>query len=100
MVDVRTSGFDSPAQLREHLAEIDEDRDAAEEFEIEREASSGDARRQIVALRRDVAALRRQMDALRQSAPPRDEHPWLRVTMTLAGTALLGNLVYRLRGTA
>ncbi|CAK7259378.1 MULTISPECIES: hypothetical protein [unclassified Shinella] len=103
MVNVRTSGFDSPAQLREYLAEVEEDGDMVEA--PERDASRGNIHRDLAALRKDVAALRRQIDAMHRHSPragrPREDHSWLRIALTIAATALLGNLVQRLRlGTA
>lgn len=100
MVNVRTSGFDSPAQLREHLAEIEDEKTSAGTADIEREASLDEIQREIGWMRRDLAALREQIAAIRQMRqpePPRDDHPWMRIVLSVAATLLLGGLAQRLR---
>ncbi|MGJ7043130.1 hypothetical protein J2Y63_006414 [Shinella sp. BE166] len=100
MTDIRTKGFESPAQLREHLAELEEESPA----EDPRAVDVPSADQQIAALRREVADLRARLATIREQtngmdAPPsRGEiHPWLRVAATVATTYLLGRLVQRLR---
>ena len=65
MTDFRARGFDSPAQLREHLAELDEESPAGDPA-----VANGDeaAKRQVAALRREVADLRRELGQLDQIA--------------------------------
>lgn len=101
MTDFRARGFDSPAQLREHLAELDEESPAGDPA-----VANGDeaAKRQVAALRREVADLRRRLAAIREKTDGLDagpsrgvRHPWLRVAATVATTYLLGRLVQRLR---
>ena len=68
MTDIRRHGFDSDAQWREHLDEIEEA--AAESAEAaERRRTS----RELAALRAEVASLRRRVAAraLREPASPR-----------------------------
>ena len=102
MTDIRVKGFDSPAQLREHLAELEEE-SPAEDPAIEKEKPLS-PEQQIAALRQDVADLRARLTAIRtqtegmDARPSRgDIHPWLRVLATAATTYLLGRLVQRLR---
>ncbi|MEW9612641.1 hypothetical protein AB3G45_02025 [Shinella sp. S4-D37] len=101
MTDFRARGFDSPAQLREHLAELDEESPADDPGMANGDPS---AEQQIAALRREVADLRRRLTAIRgeteglDAGRPRGElHPWLRIAATVATTYLLGRLVQRLR---
>ncbi|WP_337181585.1 hypothetical protein [Shinella sp.] len=100
MTDIRAKGFDSPAQLREHLAELEDDSPAG----APGETKTPSAVRQIADLRREVADLRARLATIRRQAagmdtpPSRGElHPWLRVAATAATTYLLGRLVQRLR---
>lgn len=101
MTDIRTRGFDSPAQLREHLAELDEESPAADPG-----VPIGDpsAEQQIAALRREVQDLRKRLAAIRVETegldtgrPRAERHPWLRIGATIAMTYLLGRLAQRLR---
>ena len=101
MTDIRAKGFDSPAQLREHLAELEEE-SPAEDLVVGNEIPSTQQR--IEALRREVADLRARLTTIRKQTdgmdarPSREDlHPWLRVLATVATTYLLGRLVQRLR---
>ncbi len=101
MTDIRAKGFDSPAQLREHLAELEEE-SPAEDLVVGNEIPSTQQR--IEALRREVADLRARLTTIRKQTdgmdarPSREDlHPWLRVLATVATTFLLGRLVQRLR---
>lgn len=101
MTDIRAKGFDSPAQLREHLAEL-EDESPADDPVVGNEIPS--TQQQIEVLRREVADLRARLASIRKQTdgmdarPLRgDVHPWLRVLATVATTYLLGRLVQRLR---
>lgn len=102
MTDIRAKGFDSPAQLREHLAELEEE-SPAEDPGVGGEKPMS-AEQQIAALRQEVADLRARLTTIRMQTdgmdarPSRgDVHPWLRVLATAATTYLLGRLVQRLR---
>jgi hypothetical protein len=101
MTDIRAKGFDSPAQLREHLAELEEE-SPAEDQVVGNEHPSVQER--IEALRQEVADLRARLTSIRKQTegmgarPSRgDVHPWLRVLATAAMTYLLGRLVHSLR---
>ena len=101
MTDIRAKGFDSPAQLREHLDELEEE-SPAEDPVVGNEHPS--AQQQIEALRQEVADLRARLTTIRKQTdgmdarPSREDlHPWLRVLATVATTYLLGRLVQRLR---
>ncbi|MCQ4633973.1 hypothetical protein GB927_028335 [Shinella sp. CPCC 100929] len=101
MTDIRAKGFDSPAQLREHLTELEEE-SPAEDPGVGNERPS--AQQQIEALRREVAdlharltSIRKQTDGMGARRSRGDIHPWLRVLATAATTYLLGRLVQRLR---
>lgn len=100
MTDIRAKGFDSLAQLREHLAEIEDESPA----EGPGETKTPSAAQQVADLRREVADLRARLATIRRQAegtdapPSRGElHPWLRIAATAATTYLLGRLVQRLR---
>lgn len=102
MTDIRAKGFDSPAQLREHLAELEEESPAEDPGVGDQKPMS--AEQQIAALRQEVADLRARLTTIRKQTdgmdarPLRgDMHPWLRVLATAATTYLLGRLVQRLR---
>lgn len=82
MTNIRTHGFDSPAQLREHWAELDDEAlDAMRAGEIERQLSK---------LRRDVARLRIRL-AERKSAVSSANRsvPWLWVTGAIAAVVVV-----------
>lgn len=101
MTDIRAKGFDSPAQLRKHLADLEEE-SPAEDSGVRNENPS--TQQQIETLRREVADLRARLTTIRKYTDAKDErplrgdvHPWLRVLSTAATTYLLGRLVQRLR---
>ncbi|AOF93424.1 hypothetical protein [Sinorhizobium sp. RAC02] len=101
MTDIRAKGFDSPAQLREHLAEIEEAILVSNPDVKGDNLSTG---RQLAALRREVADLRGRLVAIRGQADGIDtplsrgeRHAWLRIAAIIAVTCLLGRLVQRLR---
>lgn len=63
MTTIRAHGFDSPAQLREYLDELDDDvtgSDAGDEIPTDYDPSS--ALREIGWLRKEVADLRAELD--------------------------------------
>lgn len=96
MTNIRSSGFDSPSQLREHLAEID---DAGQEVVTDgQRADDSVALREIAWLRRDVAVLREQLEATQNQSTARQqhaEHPWLRLLLAVAMTTVLGAIARR-----
>lgn len=102
MTNIRAAGFDSPAQLREHLAELDDEERPAD---AEGEISDGP----LIAIEREVAWLRKEVEDLKQrvdwlfehdkasAAAPRETNPWLRIAFTALSTVAIGGLVSRLR---
>ncbi|WP_439630842.1 hypothetical protein [Shinella sp.] len=101
MTDIRAKGFESPAQLREHLAELEEE-SPAEDSGVANEKPIS-AEQQIAALWQELADLRARLALIRKptdgmgARPSRgDVHPWPRILATAATTYLLGRLVQRL----
>lgn len=96
MTNIKTHGFKNPAELRERLAELDDelptdDQQQAVEYEL---------RLAISDMQREVDELRRRLDAVsrrRPSSPALEPHPWLRIVATAAATFVLGRVVRRLR---
>ncbi len=89
MTNIKTRGFKDPAELREHLAELD-DEAPAEDPPLKEDNEFHLA---IDELQRDVDELRRRVDAIsvrRRSSPAPEHHPWLRVFATAAATFVLG----------
>ncbi len=96
MTNIKTRGFKDPAELREHLAELD-DEAPAEDPPLKEDNEFHLA---IDELQRDVDELRRRVDAIsvrRRSSPAPEHHPWLRVFATAAATFVLGRVFRRLR---
>ncbi len=97
MTNIRTRGFESPAHLREHLAEIDIEPDHAA---ITEKLDNSDVLREIAWLRRDVTLLREQL-AVKLDQPfaatAKEEHPWTRILLGVAATTILGAIAQRLR---
>jgi hypothetical protein len=103
MTDIRAKGFHSKSELREHLAELDEEAPAHHSLE---EASDADdlnaARKEIACLRKEVADIRERLAVIRiqtEDVPEsrRDAHPWRRIAATVIASYVLGKLVQRLR---
>ena len=92
MTNIRTNGFDSEAQRREHVAE-------AEDYVAERRAAQEDRalRSQIDSLRNEVRQLRSKVEKLQAPAEEVGGHPWLRAGATLAATFVLGRLSRAMR---
>lgn len=92
MTNIRSSGFDSPAQLREHLAELEDDRNE------DADRRNADLQGQISKLRTEVRQLRRLVVETRNRYPAsskkvRDDRFWLRLTATVAATFVLSAAV-------
>jgi hypothetical protein len=98
MTDIKARGFDSMAQLQEHLDDVDEA--SAEELPAEYDDP---AQKEIAWLRKEVADLREHLSYIRDRAndaeifPQRDVNPWLRIAAIVATTYVLGRLMQRLR---
>ncbi len=98
MTNIRSSGFDNPAQLREHLAELD---DAADRDDPTHD--NADLQRQIAQLRKEMRDLRKLVvqtrarpaghGTARKGKDKRDDRFWLRLATTVAGTLLLSAAV-------
>lgn len=98
MTNIRSSGFDSPAQLREHLADTEpDDQDEPDE----RSRDNNAVLRELEWLRPDVAVLRKQLTANQNrevtSPGPAQDHPWVRILVGVAVTTVLGAISRRLR---
>lgn len=98
MTDIRAKGFDNPAQLREHLAELEEESPAedsgvADEKPISAEQQIAALWQELADLRARVALIRKQTDGMGARPSRGDVHPWLRVLATATTTYLLGRLV-------
>ncbi len=99
MTDIRARGFESPAQLREYLGDLDQD--ASETLKAP-EIVGRDTSAEVEMLRREVAELRRRISSLRDHTDDLPEEvepdrPWLRIAATVAATVILGRLARRLR---
>lgn len=101
MTNIRAKGFDSPAQLREHLAELEDESPANSGVG---NAMPPSAEQQIAALRRELADLRARLTTIRTQTDGMDARPsrgnlhsWLRILATGAMTYILGRLVQHLR---
>lgn len=111
MTNIRTSGFGSPASLRRHLADWDDEMGTdAERDEMPQSDTDAfnpaEARREIAWLRKEVFELRERLltihdeSELETADAPQtrgDRHPWLRIAATVATTYLLGRLVQHMR---
>jgi len=99
MTDIKARGFDSTAQLQEHLDDVDE----APTEELSGEYGDLPARKEIAWLRKEVADLQEHLSITRERAddadisPTQDVNPWLRIATTVVTTYVLGRLVQRLR---
>lgn len=103
MTNIRFKGFDSPTQLREHLADVEEGTpadDLAEDIPGEDELQS--ALREVAWLRKDVADLCEQLalfpGQLNTVAGNRvGAFPWLRMGVAVLAAIVLGRWVLHLR---
>ncbi|GGG21903.1 MULTISPECIES: hypothetical protein [Rhizobium] len=97
MTNIKARGFDNAEQLREHLAELDDEAPAEEHVTQDDIA----LHEQIAALRREVGdlaellSIRNQADLAQTTRAP--DRPWLRIAATVAATFVLGRLVQKLR---
>lgn len=88
MTNIRTHGFDSPAQLREHWAELED-----EAFDA---MKAGEVERQLSKLRWEVAQLRIRLAERRSAVASADPGvPWLWVTGTITAVVVLSALFKR-----
>jgi hypothetical protein len=85
VTNIRSSGFDSPAQLREHMADLEDDRGDGQTLR-----QNADLPRQISELRTEVRELRklvkRRTRFPRGLKEQRDDRFWLRLAATVAAT--------------
>jgi hypothetical protein len=103
MTNIRFKGFDSPTQLREHLADVEEGAsadDLAEDLPGEDELQS--ALREVAWLRKDVADLREQLalfpGQLKAVGGSRvGAYPWLRMGVAVLAAIALGRWALHLR---
>ncbi|AJD45670.1 hypothetical protein C9413_21160 [Rhizobium sp. SEMIA 4085] len=103
MTNIRFKGFDSPTQLREHLADVEEGAsadDPAEDLPGEDELQS--ALREVAWLRKDVADLREQLapfpGQLKAEGGSRvGADPWLRMGVAVLAAIALARWVLHLR---
>src|SRR5215217_158626 len=89
MTNIKTKGFDSPAQLREHMAEIDEDRATKETLAL----ADRNTKEDIALMMAQVTDLRdriyRNWGPTASVDSPADEpprHPWLKIAVAAAMT--------------
>jgi len=99
MTNIKAKTFDSAEQLREHLAELDEEAPADDPAVP---ADEIDPREQIAALRREVAQLQQRLSSIRSytdgvSTLTDPDRPWRRIAVTVAATFIFGRLVQKLR---
>lgn len=99
MTNIKAKGFDNAEQLREHLAELD-DEAPADDPAVEEEGI--DPRDQIAALRKEIAELHQQLASTwgnsdGVSAPTDTDKPWRQIAVTVAATYIFGRLVQKLR---
>lgn len=97
MTDIRSSGFDSPAQFREYMADLD---DYVHEQQ-EATDPNAETQAQIARLREDVRELGRLIVEMRSRRPQplqkQEDRFWLRVGATVAATFILTAAVRYLR---
>lgn len=96
MTNIRSSGFDNPAQLREHLDELE---DAQNE---RRDILSTDIEDQIARLRTEVRELRKLVVQTRTRLPlvseeTRNNRFWLHIAGSVAATFVLSAALCYLR---
>lgn len=101
MTNIKAKGFDSPAQLREQLEELEQESPsedpAATHTAFSPEQEIAELRRVVVELQARLVAIREQTDGT--EAPPswRDLHPWLRIVVAASTSFVLARLAQRLR---
>ncbi|PKA40077.1 hypothetical protein CWR43_29685 [Rhizobium sullae] len=103
MTNIRFKGFDSPSQLREHLADVEEDAsvaDLAEDIPVDDDLQS--AQREVAWLRKDVADLREQLALFRRrpkivAVSRIGAYSWLRMAAAVLAVVALATWVRHLR---
>jgi hypothetical protein len=95
MTNIKARGFDSTAQLYEHLNEV------VDEAPVEQADDGYDdlpVRKEIAWLRKEVADLREHLSIIREQAddleisPKQEVNPWLRIVVTVATAYVLGRV--------
>ncbi|WP_312223709.1 hypothetical protein [Rhizobium rhizoryzae] len=99
MTNIKARGFDTTAQLQEHLAELE---DEGTEEEASFQTGEGHSQDELAAIRNEIAELRQQLAAIRSHTkripePTVADRPWLRIAVTVGATFVLGRLVQKLR---
>ena len=114
MTNIRTHGFDTEAQLQEHLAEMEaETRDESDLAVRPVDLAQMREQRSLARLRDEIETLRRQVALVREEASmlaknsvrrvDRDAHrqlgdyPWAKLAGAMAGSFVAGRLLRRLR---
>ncbi|WP_159952417.1 hypothetical protein [Rhizobium sp. 18065] len=92
MTNIRLRGFDSPAQMREYLEEVD-DADRAVDSRQEETAMVG----AVKELRAQIEGLRRQLEDVPRQEPETTKRGsgWLRIVATITISIALGRIVGR-----
>lgn len=95
MTNIRSSGFDNPAQLREHLEELEDEYD---DYGERSSAPQADLQDHISQLRAEVRDLQRlvadsQGRLRRASEAQRDDRFWLQLASAVAATFVLSAAV-------
>lgn len=101
MTNLKVRGFDSPAQLKEHLDDVAESDDAAEDGQFNNDEDA--QTREVAWLRKDLSDLWLQVDAIygraevSGSATVEAGVPWLKIVGALALSYVLARVarVYR-----
>ncbi|MDQ0322222.1 hypothetical protein QO002_004428 [Pararhizobium capsulatum DSM 1112] len=101
MTNIKARGFESVAQLREHMAEVDDENprkiSVAEHNEHMKQREIALLRAEVADLHERISLIREQTDAVDEPVFKQETHPWLRIIATVATTFVLGRLVQRLR---
>lgn len=98
MTNIKATGCDSAEQLRDHLAELDEEA-PADDPAVEGEWI--DPREEIAALRNEVGEQHQRLASIcgytdGVSAPTGFDHPWQRIAVMVAATVIFGRLAQKL----
>lgn len=100
MTNIKARGFESTAQLNEHLDDLAEEASVKELPEYHDEFSD---QKEIAWLREEVADLRERLSIVREQTayvevPSKQEiNPWLRIAVMVGTTYVLGRMAQRLR---
>jgi len=100
MTNIKAKGFDSAAQWREHLLELEDDRQPGGSAQ---RSGRHSVETEVAMLRQQVSELRERLSLIRGQTEDvgvpvnANPHPWLRIATTVVTTFVLGRLVQRLR---